>query len=221
MFSNRTSSRHFLKWPCSLLGSKPACPISCQCYYCPFYAEMIQTPVWLWTFGGWVRLGKMWEWWWGEMLFFNQRIWRAAQTWKPGGSEAGIAFIISRGCRKALICVEGENSTFLCHRPSLGWATAAQFHFSSFSNLGISELFHPLGACNAHSLLLQGQPFGASMWVGTLQHKGAVRPCWNGMLWGPGQRSSFLEKNKSLLLSHVCSTSGRAAALHFDLFQEQ
>lgn len=33
------------------------------------------------------------------------------------------------------------------------------------------------------------------MWVGTLQHKGAVRPCWSGMLWGAGQRSSFLEKN--------------------------
>lgn len=95
----------------------------------------------------------------------------------------------------------------LCYRPSLGWATSAISTYTavrSFTCLVPAKLT-PCG--------FSVSALGADMWVGTLQHKGAVRSL-AGMEFIPGQKSCFLVGwGIPVLLLHMCSTSWESSGL--------
>lgn len=99
-----------------------------------------------------------------------------------------------------------KDSTLLLHQPCLGRATSAQFRSSSFPNLLIRELIQPLGACSAHSLLLQCQTFVKPLLLQlllcstkTLRGLAAIECCRN-----PDSRiQSSRKKNHCCSLAHV------------------
>lgn len=169
----------------------------------------------IWTLG-WLDFFGECGWWWGKMLFFNERIWRSTQNWKPGGSEA-VALVTDRGGRKTLTCTECENYNRFCYATDHPWAgPLLPFHFPStyravrsFTSL-VPAVLTPCGSCQ----LFRGWHVG---WHFAPQ-RCCERPCWNAIYsWteislGGGGRCPG-KGEIPLLLLHMCSTSWKSSSI--------